>query len=442
MKNFLALLIVVTVVFSCSKGDTKPADPGVTDTTSVPIASPASENFESGTKSDYTSSSITLATGKWNFDNAVIGSDPLDKKNGSKAARIQETGKLSMNFDVVNGVFIVSIVHATYGTDGASTWQLWASTNSGSTYSQLGSTITSTAAPRLDSFIVNFPSKVRFQIRKISGGSNRLNIDDIKFIRAGVPPPPSTTDNDHMLMGNPSLATFSPLDYFNYLMVKPYYALSYNRDQGKANWVSWHLFINDLGTTERQDFAEDPNLPASWYRVTNSSYTGGGFDRGHTVPSGDRTANLTMNVSTFLMTNIMPQAPQMNQRTWAQLEDSARRLVQSGNELYIISGSYGRGGTGNNGYFTTIDNGNVTVPAMVWKVIVVIPNANNDLSRISTSTRVIAVNVPNDNSVNTNWKTYRTTVNEIENEMGNNFNLLSNLPQAVQDVVEARTDNL
>ena len=55
------------------------------------------------------------------------------------------------------------------------------------------------------------------------------------------------------------------------------------------------------------------------------------------------------------MTNRMPQAPRNNQQTWANLEDYTRTFLTSGNEVYVICGSYGRGGTGTNGYATTLD---------------------------------------------------------------------------------------
>jgi endonuclease G len=111
-----------------------------------------------------------------------------------------------------------------------------------------------------------------------------------------------------------------------------------------------------------------------------------------------------------------------------------------GNELFIITGSYGEGGVGNNGAATSIDLGRVVVPAFVWKVIVVIPNGNGDLARVSAASRVIAVVAPNTNTVNSNWKTYRTSVDVIEAATG--YNLLSNLPDAVQQIVEAQIDNL
>lgn len=248
-------------------------------------------------------------------------------------------------------------------------------------------------------------------------------------------------DNDHMLFGNPSNAVMIVDSFSNYLMRKTYYATSYSRDRGIPNWVSWHLYSPDLGSTPRQDdFRPDNTLPAGWYQVPEFAYSGSGFDRGHNTPSGDRTSRVAANSSTFLMTNMIPQAPVLNQQTWAILEDSLRRLVNAGFELYIIMGSYGNGGTGNLGFATTIDGGRVAVPASVWKIAVVIPNGNNDTSRVNTSTRVIAVNIPNTNSVSSNWKNYRVSTDAIETATG--YDLLNRLPAAVQTILEARVDNL
>lgn len=224
-------------------------------------------------------------------------------------------------------------------------------------------------------------------------------------------------------------------------MRKPFYSLSYSRDRGIPNWVSWHLFSGDLGNTSRQDdFRPDVTLPPGWYQVAPAAYSGGGFDRGHNIPSGDRTVSVTANSSTFLMTNMIPQAPSFNQGPWAIMEDSLRRLVTAGNELYIVMGSYGSGGTGNNGFTTTIDAGRITVPANVWKVALVLPNGNGDSSRVSTATRIIAVNFGNSNLSTGNWKSYRVSVDAIEAATG--LDLFRRLPVGLQATLESRVDNL
>ncbi|QLE58918.1 DNA/RNA non-specific endonuclease [Nostoc sp. TCL26-01] len=248
------------------------------------------------------------------------------------------------------------------------------------------------------------------------------------------------TSSVHLTMGNPSGANTS---YSNLLLSKPQYAVSYNCYRGTPNWVSWQLNTSWLGSAPRQDdFRADTTLPSGCYRVTSSDYTGSGFDRGHMSPSADRTNTIANNSATFLMTNMIPQAPDNNQGVWANLESYCRDLVvNQGKELYIISGSYGTGGTGSNGTRTTIANGNVTVPARTWKVIVVLNAVNSGASSVTTSTRVIAVNIPNTQGVRyANWRDYRVSVDSIEVNTG--YNLLSNVFASVQSTIEARVDSL
>lgn len=252
--------------------------------------------------------------------------------------------------------------------------------------------------------------------------------------------PPPTGDDDNIALGNPSGATTNTSNSDNYLMIKSQYDFSYNNTKHEPNWTSWHLDSADLGSTSRQDdFRPDTTLPAGWYEVAADEFSGSGFDRGHMCPSADRTATVADNSSTFLMDNMIPQAPNNNQITWANLENYERTLVSSGNELYIISGGYGSGGTGSNGYKTTVGNG-VVVPAKTWKIIVVLPNGSNDVSRVTTSTRVIAVLMPNDQTCNSQaWGYYRTSVDNIESLTGYDF--LSSVPSSIQSTIESKVDN-
>lgn len=407
------------------------------------------ETFEIGSKTSYTTADITLGSGVWTLNDALIGTSTSDRKVGTKSARVREIGKVSMKFNITENVTSFSVQHAKYGTDGNSSWELWASTDNGATYSKVGSTITTSSTTlETTSFSVNYTTSVRFEIRKISGGTNRINFDEISITTSsssggggGGGGIPSGSDNTHLLMGNPSNATFDEANFTNYLMTKTEYVLSYHRDRGTANWVSWYLGPEWLGSTPRQDdFRADQTLPSSWYKVGSTSYSGSGFDRGHNAPSADRTVSVAANSATFLMTNMIPQAPNHNRQTWANMESYARTLVSQGNEVYIIMGNYGSGGTGSNGGTThTIDQGRITVPSHIWKVMIVIPQGDGDLSRISSSTRVIAVNIPNLNTVSSSWGIYRTSVDAIEAATG--YNIMSNVPVEIQNIIEAVIDN-
>jgi len=226
----------------------------------------------------------------------------------------------------------------------------------------------------------------------------------------------------HLLLGNPGSAKTEINSENNFLIIKEQYALSYNKSKNIPNWVSWHVDINDLGKAKRKNsFRPNTKLPLGWYRVRPNDYTGSGFDKGHLCPSADRTNNEKNNSATFLMTNIIPQAPHKNRGVWKEFEEYCRRVVKRGNELYIIAGGYGRGGTGSKGFLKKIRN-NIVVPKQTWKIIIILAYGEDDLKRIDGNTRIIAIDIPNSENVDgKSWREYKITLAELEERTGYNF---------------------
>jgi endonuclease G len=74
-------------------------------------------------------------------------------------------------------------------------------------------------------------------------------------------------------------------------------------------------------------------------------------------------------------------------------------------------------------------------------VIIVLPTATgNDVARVTTTTRTIAVKMPNVQGIRTvDWKSYRVSVDQVEALTGYDF--FSSVPASVQSVIEARVDN-
>ena len=255
----------------------------------------------------------------------------------------------------------------------------------------------------------------------------------------GQPQNPSSAPNSpeqaaqiFLALGNPSNANTS--DPNNYLLINNYYALSYNREKVIPNWAAWRISKAELGDFPRPNpdpFRPDPRLPKDWARATPSDYTGSGFDRGHLAPSADRSGSVEGMSETFFMSNMTPQTGDLNRGPWQKLEAYLRTLVTRGSDVYIYAGVYGEKGKLKK---------KVSVPTNDWKIAVVVQRGA-PISTIDTSTRVIAVDMPNVKGIkNADWQIYRTTVRQIEQRTGYNF--LSNLPQNLQDALENKVDTI
>ncbi|WP_151088817.1 DNA/RNA non-specific endonuclease [Hymenobacter baengnokdamensis] len=478
--RFYTLLVLPALL-----AGTQPA--AVTSTPSTSRQVPAGafpETFETGSKGAYETADVALSTGPWLFTNALIGSTEQDHKTGAHAARLRAGGKLTMQFDAPAGIRKITILSAAYGQDGPSTWELWVSRDHGRTWQRNGLPQTAVGPTLLAATFAGLANEpLRLEIRKTDAGKSRLNLDDISLETTSGPvtaapasrpapaspaddyfknrnnpaapanptaarpvrqsPIPGTaTDNDNLLLGNPSGATSDPANTTNYLYIHPQYVTGYNAQRGTPIWTSWHVGRTDITKNfpRQNDFRADPGLPRQFYAVSPQSYSGSGFDKGHNCPSGDRTATLDDNSATFLMSNMVPQAPQNNQQTWAHLEEYTRAQVENGQEAYVIMGSYGRGGTGKNGPAQTLDQGRVTVPAHIWKVVVFLPEGSNDIQRIiAGQARVVAIDTPNDNSIAPQWNQYLTSVDAIEAASG--LDILSALPAATQAQLQKVVDS-
>lgn len=255
---------------------------------------------------------------------------------------------------------------------------------------------------------------------------NDVACESLPPISSGLDPAVPPSRSVHLALGNPSNAGTGNLD--NYLIERSQYALSYNRDRGTANWASWQVSADWLGRTERQDnFRQDGGLPVGVYQVTPNDYRNTGFNRGHIVPSGDRTRSPQDNSATFLMTNILPQAPANNQGVWRELEEATReQAYQFDKVLWIIAGGYGDRGQ--------IAEGQVTIPSRLWKIIVVV-DPGDGAENVDLGTPIIAVDMPNRETVNPDWRVYQTTIDQIELATGYDF--LSQIPSDIQEILES-----
>ena len=481
IRFFFAAVLLSTSALGCDRPRlvtiTPPPAVGASRTVAPPTLT---ETFDEGRKGGYAKAEEALASGRWELDETMIGAAAQDQKTGRAALRMKPDGRAALLFDVA-GAVRVTVRAAAYGQDAPAPWQLQLSENQGRSWQTVGAT--QTAAPgalQETSFVVAPKGPARFAL-KHAGPEGRINFDDFRIETnatgadavvvtdsappiapapapapaptgsAGSPNAPFGTDRlrvNHLALGNPSRAFpadpatgLAPPDPANYLMQRPEYVLSYNRTTNTANWVSWHLSNRWKGDAKRTpSFSPDEALPAGFYRVVTSDYSGSGFDRGHLCPSDDRDFSPAENAATFRLTNIIPQAPANNQGPWRELEEYARKLAARGSELYITAGPAGQGGAGTNGPAAIIGRGaQIVVPKWTWKVIAVVPRGAATAA-LPVPTRVIAIQMPNDQAVeHHHWDEYRVSVQQLEKLTGYDF--FRALPPDVQRTLESRVDD-
>ena len=118
-----------------------------------------------------------------------------------------------------------------------------------------------------------------------------------------------------------------------------HYVLGYSFYFRQAKWA---LEIVDRSQTQLQradNFRPDYRVP-EMFRADLADYEGSGYDRGHLVPSADKTETALLNSETFLLSNMCPQKPEFNRIIWKKLEDAVRLLDEQADifETYVISG--------------------------------------------------------------------------------------------------------
>jgi len=239
-----------------------------------------------------------------------------------------------------------------------------------------------------------------------------------------------------MQLGNPSNATVDSTNHNHYLLaVRTASALDFSDNLGDPTWVSWDLTGSDIGSSGRHtSFYQDTLLPSNFVRLVDGDYTNSGFDRGHMCPSYDRTDTFDDNKLVFYMSNVVPQTADNNQGVWQNFESYCQSLAQAGNELLITCGP---------SLFTGSDiqpSGKAAIPGYTWKIAVIVPaGSGTALSRITTSTRVISLKVPNISGIySTPWQTYVTSAAQLETDTGYTF--FTALPSGTAAVLRAKVD--
>lgn len=196
-----------------------------------------------------------------------------------------------------------------------------------------------------------------------------------------------------------------------------------------SRWVAYPLNNNLIGRGSRSNaWGLDPLLPDTQQPDLRSGSYGGGWTRGHQIPSADR-LTYAANVSTFYGTNMTPQDYDFNCYIWADLEGKVRDYASTSDTLYVVTGcdvrdSWLKTDSKNTGF-------QVTVPTAYFKAL---------LRKKGTDYAAVGFYLPHDTSIaGGNYMNYILSVDALEEQTGMDF--FVNLPVVLgkdrADAIEA-----
>lgn len=197
--------------------------------------------------------------------------------------------------------------------------------------------------------------------------------------------------------------------------------VSFNPSTHQPNWVAWELLASETdGESGREsNFATDTSVEGC---ATTADYRGSGYDRGHMAPAGDMKWSPETMRESFLLTNICPQAGDLNRGAWKKLEEKCRQRAVADSALVIVCGPIFTPGEG----VERIGATGVAVPRQFFKVA---------LSPYTNPPVAIGFIMPN-GYVKGGMQACAVSVDSVESLTGHDF--FSALPDDVEATVEAQ----
>lgn len=165
--------------------------------------------------------------------------------------------------------------------------------------------------------------------------------------------------------------------------------------------------------------------------VTHRDYTGSGYNRGHLAPNHIIATRYGAKAQqqTFLMTNISPQRPHLNQRTWQRIEAlAANQFSQTHAPFWVITGPI----FNDKPSFLSSSAKRIAIPDSFYKIFIKPSETADQLPK------VLAFIVPQTVRGNEDLRQFLVTVNEIETQTGLNF--FHQLGDEVEHSIESRID--
>lgn len=192
------------------------------------------------------------------------------------------------------------------------------------------------------------------------------------------------------------------------------YVLQYDKVAKIPAWVSYTLTPQHAtGCLARSNaFAPDESLKVGERSELVDYMHTGGYDTGHIADDADMDWDTTVEVESFILTNMCPQLAGFNRGIWKKLEVAVRAwAVERNHALVVYAGPIYKYGTD-----TTIGPNKVDVPSGFYKIVI-----------DSETHETLAFLFPHKRIVKAKIEDFESTVSDIEKATGITFLL----PQGV-----------
>lgn len=125
----------------------------------------------------------------------------------------------------------------------------------------------------------------------------------------------------------------------NQIIDNEFIVMCYDYKRKAVKAVSYTLMgdlVNELNIKDRPSFYVEKKLKPK-DRVTTRDYTNSGYDKGHMAPDAAFDWSQESLDAVYTLANIIPQAPQVNRRSWAKLEAYVRDRAEEFGELTVMN---------------------------------------------------------------------------------------------------------
>ena len=167
------------------------------------------------------------------------------------------------------------------------------------------------------------------------------------------------------------LANFVNKEKCDQIIDKQVFTVCYDYEMKGAKYVAYALErdkVNVGNVKKRPRFYTESTIPAK-YRSKTNDYTKTGYDRGHLANDASFDHDEKVVVKTYTMANIIPQAPEVNRKTWTKAEQRERDMAGKYKTINVLNGIV----YSNNP--NRIGKNQIAVPTAFWKAIY--SNQNN-----------------------------------------------------------------